>query len=223
MAAAWHIYACRVLQRLIECCGAATSDLVDILLQPGTCRIKPDKSQWFMNLHLYTMVYPKSGWFLIGPTWLITRGCLLLGSLRWYPLISQFQMMSYHQVSLHSQICQDLKFRYISGPQVVTILWPDRHRRRWSTSALGQGPLQQQCSHLRRSKAWRHSLKHEGKKLQIWWLISFCLAFRFLGLYRYTVYRYTQFSDMLTIAGDHSSQYIGAYHDKYDNPWVGKT
>ena len=25
----------RVLQRLIECCGAATSDLVDILLQPG--------------------------------------------------------------------------------------------------------------------------------------------------------------------------------------------
>ncbi|CAL1135021.1 unnamed protein product [Cladocopium goreaui] len=35
VAAALHIYACRVLQRLIECCGAATSDLVDILLQPG--------------------------------------------------------------------------------------------------------------------------------------------------------------------------------------------
>ncbi|CAK9019981.1 unnamed protein product [Durusdinium trenchii] len=35
VAAALHIYACRVLQRLIECCGVATSDLVDILLQPG--------------------------------------------------------------------------------------------------------------------------------------------------------------------------------------------
>ena len=35
VAAALHIYACRVLQRLIECCGVATTDLVDILLQPG--------------------------------------------------------------------------------------------------------------------------------------------------------------------------------------------
>ena len=38
VAAALHIYACRVLQRRIECCGAATSDVVDILLQPGACR-----------------------------------------------------------------------------------------------------------------------------------------------------------------------------------------
>ena len=225
MAAALHIYACRVLQRLIECCGAATSDLVDILLQPGTCRIKPDKSQWLMNLHVYTMVYPTCGWFLIGPTWLITRGCLLLGShicehwddIHWYP---------------NFRWCPIIKFHYI--PRYVKISSSDTFQDpKWSRyfnliDTAGGDQLQRlvkdpYSSNVRISEDQKHGdilWNMKGKKFQIWWLISFCLAFRFLGLYRYTVYRYTQFSDMLTIAGDHSSQCIGAYHD---NPWVGKT
>lgn len=50
VAAALHIYACRVLQRLIECCGVATTDLVDILLQPGI---------WFsmLSLKFYSIFY----------------------------------------------------------------------------------------------------------------------------------------------------------------------
>ena len=119
MAAALHIYACRVLQRLIECCGAATSDLVDILLQPGTCRIKPDKSQWLMNLHVYTMVYPTCGWFLIGPTWLITRGCLLLGShicehwddIHWYPNFRWCPIIKFHYIPRYVKISSSDTFQ----------------------------------------------------------------------------------------------------------------
>ena len=167
------------------------------------------------------MRHPKSQWFLklgIPFSWVILEAVDRWGSLlfwiiphlwasRWSPNFRWFPNIKSHYISLH--------FRYISEPQVVTL-----HRRGEQLQRLVKDPY---SSNVRISEDQKHGdilWNMKGKKFQIWWLISFCLAFRFLGLYRYTVYRYTQFSDMLTIAGDHSSQCIGAYHD---NPWVGKT